>query len=131
MQTVARQEAQLERLARDRQEDAARHSSHVKEIYARMQREQEEALEAAAKEAEYAKNKALHLLQVRKRAQHIPQKSPRYPNIPKRALADSIPPTQYPFGALLQLERALLIAAAPAAARGGAQAKPQTLNPKP
>ena len=46
MQTVARQEAQLEKLARDRQDDAARHTEHVKEIYARMQREQEEALEA-------------------------------------------------------------------------------------
>jgi hypothetical protein len=41
MQTVARQEAQLEKLARERKEDAERHSQHVKDIYARMQREQQ------------------------------------------------------------------------------------------
>ena len=41
MQTVARQEVQLEKLARERQQDAARHSQHVKDIYARMQREQQ------------------------------------------------------------------------------------------
>jgi hypothetical protein len=128
MQTVARQEAQLEKLARERKEDAERHSQHVKDIFARMQREQQvplsfspsvpvsslslsvrsgsfvarhapaspavcsrrceggggagdwgswgkqQALEAAAKEAEYAKNKALHLLQQeeeRKRADAV------------------------------------------------------------
>ena len=41
MQTVARQETQLEKLARERKEDAARHSQHVKDIYARMQHEQQ------------------------------------------------------------------------------------------
>ena len=74
MHTVARLEQDCDRVRKAREVDAAKHSQHVKDIYARMQREQTEALEAAAKEAEYVKAKALHLLQQeeeRKRADAV------------------------------------------------------------